>query len=196
MAQNCLRLILIVCTLKKNAEMKKIAVLILTCMGLLMLAGCGKDGRDGNVFLQLDYAILPLAYADNNSDIPYSFSYNVYYECYAGTYSFHYTAWDGSTWSGTYTLSINYGQQGTLFSDVADGRDTYYTLFLYASGQSFSFQKTLLQNERALAKQRGVVPDDKTSSSINSLDTEVHTEVQHIGNTTMCLTFQRAISMK
>jgi len=176
--------------------MKKIAVLIVVCVGLLMLTGCGKNGRDGNVFLQLDYAILPLAYADNNSDIPSSFSYNVYYECYAGTYSFHYTAWDGSTWNGTYTLSINYGQQGTLFSDGADGRDTYYTLFLYASGPSFSYQKTLVQNERALVKQRGVVLNDKTSSTINSLDTEVHTEVQHIGNTTMSLTFQRVLVTK
>jgi len=196
MAQKGLRLILIGYTFKKDDEMKKIAVLILTCIGLLMLTGCGKDGRDGSVFLQLDYAYLPLAYADNNADIPSSFSYNVYYECYAGTYSFHYTAWDGSTWSGTYTLSINYGQQGRLFSDGADGRDTYYTLFLYADGPSFSLQKSRLQNERALAKQRGAVLDDKTSSTINSLDTAVHTEVQHIGNTTMSLTFKRVIAIK
>lgn len=183
--------------------MKKIAVLVLACAGLFMLAGCGKDGKDGNVFLQLDYATMPLAYSDNNSDIPYSFNYNVYYECYAGTYSFHYTAWDGSMWNGTYTLTINYGQQGNLFSDGADGRDKFYTLFLYSSGPSFSFQKRLQQDELALAKQRGVVTDDKNSNSEkdtlgirNSLDSVVHTEIQHIGNTTMCLTYQRVILMK
>ena len=65
---------------------------------------------------------------DNNPGIPYGFIEGVYYQCSPGTYNYDYED-DYAYYWGTYTLTIEYGEDGEMFwVDGDDGDDSYFTL--------------------------------------------------------------------
>jgi hypothetical protein len=114
------------------------STLLLCLVAIVCLCGCGKDGKDGNVYLQISIVATPFSYADNNPGIPDPFYIDTYYRCNPGTYNYGYTSWDYSTWYGTYTLSANKGTKGGFLKKGDDGADRYYTLFCYSSGAYIS----------------------------------------------------------
>ncbi len=175
-------------------------VLISLCSIVLLLSGCGDDGADGSVSIQLNHVDQPLSYWDNNPGIPNSFYYKTFYRCSPGTYNFEYTDWDEGEWSGTYTLTVNKGKKHSGFSDGDDGKDKFYTLNLFSIGPSISYTESAYKKELALVKKRGITSssqDSECSKTILSgkftLDQRVYHEIQHVGNSTMELKYQRVL---
>ena len=92
---------------------------------VLLLSGCGA----GPTYFSVDWAVSPISYWDDNPSLPYSFYRGTYYETNVGTYFFEYTAWDGSSWYGTYNIKADKG--------IFGGDPAYFELNLYSSGPSF-----------------------------------------------------------
>lgn len=118
--------------------MKKLFIFFAMFISIILLSGCGEDGQEGRAYLSFDWDWYVDWYNDNNPGVPYYIYENTDYESSAGTYSFEYGCSDGqgNFWSfyGTYTLTVNPGEEGSLFSDGADGADKFYTLYLRGSG--------------------------------------------------------------
>jgi len=104
--------------------------------------GCGKPGEDGAVFLSINdsnYADeLALSYWDDNPAIPVGASWGTYYISDPGSYNYEYDVaffnsyskqWFESTVTGSYKLTANQGDEGTMFKNGADGADKYYDLY-------------------------------------------------------------------
>ena len=96
---------------------------------LLLSTGC-KMGLDGETFLAYSWTSKPLSLYDENQSIPITITNGVYYTTDEGRYYFEYTAWDGSDWWGTYTITA---EPGKLFTD---GSPTYFEIALYSFGPS------------------------------------------------------------
>ena len=103
---------------------------------MLLLLGCGSDGKPGDVFIAINWIGLPMYYNDTNPSVPQTFYAGTYYPAVEGTFTFVYQAWDGSNWSGSYTISADPGEDGGFFpwSDGEDGKDRYFTLWLLSDG--------------------------------------------------------------
>ena len=118
--------------------MKK-KILTLFCVILLFtISACGQKGDDGDIYLRIKLYDPVTGYWDNNSAIPYGFSQDSFYNSNAGTFNFeywwidnYYIEWE---WIGTYSLTADEGEEGSLFADGEDGEDKYYTLNCYALG--------------------------------------------------------------
>ena len=103
--------------------------LLVKCMVLMtavMLLNSCKDGADGRVYLNIKdptlYCYYYTSYWDNNSGIPYSFTYGRNYSCSAGTYNYDYyvsstCGYQAYECTGTYTLSQNKGSQWNAIKD-------------------------------------------------------------------------------
>ncbi len=104
---------------------------------LLALVSCGSDGQPGSTSIAINWLFDPLTYSDSNFNTPDSVINGQYYLSMPGVYSFLYTAWDGSIWSGTYSLIALEGEDGDLFSDGEDGAPMFYDLYCYSVGPSF-----------------------------------------------------------
>ena len=117
--------------------MKKV-VSALLCGTWCLCVGCGRDGDDGDAYIALNWVYAPNYYWDNNPAIPIVFYRGAYYRSSPGAYDFGYEAYEGSQWVGTYTIAIDKGEDGGLFTDGDDGRDRYFTLWLYSSGPSLN----------------------------------------------------------
>lgn len=125
----------------------------------LLLASCmgpdGPDGKNGNAYLQItssDNTLIQFT-SYGNSGLPGTFSIDTYYQIYPGSYNYSYSAgytdntgtYYSDSWSGTYTVSINYGTKGgpgKIFWQPGDpgqnGTDEYYTMDCTYSGCSFT----------------------------------------------------------
>ena len=181
--------------------MKKIlALLILVVSISMMLGGCGKDGKNGDAYLAIDWVFTPVTYWDNNSGIPDTFYKGTFYQVNPGTYNFEYTAWDYSYYSGTYTLVINKGTKGGFMKDGKDGRDIYYTLWLYSDGPELDQEdrKAALDEERLKGIQKGLKPASFGSVEKSRIDRsgyvlegEITVLEMHKGNTTLRVEYQK-----
>ena len=119
--------------------MKRITLLFLF-LTLLLFSGCAEDGDDGKASLKFWWTGTLYDYTDDNPDIPYTIWNDTYYTVSKGTYSFYYTSWDSSTWIGSYTITIDEGDDAIQFPipiDGDDGDDSYFELMLLSTGPSF-----------------------------------------------------------
>ncbi|MFA6165860.1 MAG: hypothetical protein WC700_04530 [Gemmatimonadaceae bacterium] len=113
----------------------------------------GPSGSDGYTYLAVTWVSggKPVTASFSDSRLPSTLTLDQYYLTAPGYYTFSYTAWDYSRWSGNYTLSYNpgqpgspgtkggsFGKKGKDGSPGADGQDLYYTLRLYSIGPSIS----------------------------------------------------------
>jgi len=148
-----------------------IGVITLGLLSFTMLTGCGKDGDDGQSFIAIDWVYSPQSYWDNNSAVPYGFYAGQYYNSQAGTYDFRYTAWDGSSWVGTYTITVDEGEDADfflLFVDGEDGVDRYFKFWLYSFGPSFDQTQSILEKEASKGLDAGLDESDSTDTLIKS----------------------------
>jgi hypothetical protein len=111
--------------------MRKLLILL---FALVIMAGCGEDGKDGKAFIRINWDWYVDSFSDNNYDTPSTVSENTYYETSPGTYSYDYDCSDGQGnywwYTGTYTITIEEGEEAGLFTDGEDGEDSYFTLSL------------------------------------------------------------------
>ncbi len=118
--------------------MKRKFYYIFSIFILIFLTCCGKDGKDGDVYLKITLHYPVVSYWDNNSSIPYGLNQYTFYRCSPGTYSYEYSWYDsyGSEWIwyGTYKLVEDEGEKGGFLIDGEDGNDKYYTIHCYSSG--------------------------------------------------------------
>lgn len=157
----------------KNGFVKKlryfclIGVITLGLLSFTMLTGCGKDGDYGQSFIAIDWVYSPQSYWDNNSAVPYVFYAGQYYNSQPGTYDFQYTAWDGSSYSGLYTITVDEGEDAPLlllFVDGEDGVDKYFTLWLFSFGPSFYQTRSILEKEASKGLDAGLDESDNTDT--------------------------------
>jgi len=113
---------------KRSLEVKKIFALSVVAI-LLLATGC-EMGKDGETFLAYSWTSLPLYIYDENPSTPSTITNEEYFRTNEGRYYFEYTAWDGSDWWGTYTITANPGE---LFTN---GAPTYFEIALYSFGPS------------------------------------------------------------
>jgi hypothetical protein len=95
-----------------------------------VLAGC--TGVPGEAFLAYSWVSAPLSLYDENPSVPATVSNGEYVKTSEGSFYMEYTAWDGSGWWMTYTITANPGQP--MFQD---GEDAYFEISLYSFGPSF-----------------------------------------------------------
>ena len=130
--------------------MKKM-IILLFILGLMI--GCGTDGKDGKAYLRITWDWYVDTFEDNNPDTPYIVNENTNYETDPGSYFYEYHCSDGlgNYWyyTGTYTITIEEGEEGGLFTDGEDGDDNYFTLNLtgfarssFANGRNNSIDKS------------------------------------------------------
>lgn len=118
--------------------MKKQSLLIFSFC-IIFLFSCGRDGNNGIAFVGLDWVFAPLSYSDSNASMPSSPQPGQHYLTAPGVYSFSYTAWDSSNWSGSYTVVYLQGEKSRFFEDGKDGGTGYYTVWLYSFGPEVDY---------------------------------------------------------
>lgn len=173
--------------------MKTLRLLLL--LAVVMIFGCGKDGKDGEAYLRITWLYTPFSYWDDNSDIPYGFQNGVYYNTDPGTFNFRYTDWQGTTWTGTYKISINKGTKGELFSDGKDGADKYFTLQCFSIGPSLYEDRPRIEDETKAGTLAKAPPaGQSTTKKEIPLPAKLSPPIREIitkGNVTIELTYQR-----
>ncbi len=107
--------------------------------GVLLLAGCGANGEDGDSFIAYSWVSGPITFytedpAFEGQDAIYNESY---VSAVPGTWYMEYQAWDGSQWWAEYEIYLDEGEDGGLFTDGDDGVDLYFELAAYSIGPSF-----------------------------------------------------------
>ena len=117
-----------------------------------MVLSCGSDGNPGNAYLSFTWDWYVDWYDDNNGSVPYTIYENTDYQTSPGTFTYEYGCSDGTGyfWEfyGTYTITINEGEKGGMFSGGGDGADKHFTLNLRGTGPYFSkpsFDKQTLE---------------------------------------------------
>lgn len=97
---------------------------------LLIFATSCMMGEDGDTYLAYSWTSLPLYLYDDNPSIPDVITNGEYYRTQEGVFYMEYTAWDGSDWSATYTITANPGE---MFSN---GAPSYFEISLNSFGPS------------------------------------------------------------
>ena len=114
----------------------KVVVLLFIAM---IIIGCGRDGKDGDVFLRFRSVLTPTEFVIDNPDIPADFEYDVYYETHPGSYPFSYIDHNGNFHPqpgeyGVLEIIADSGDEGALFVTGEDGKDLYIDLILLSTG--------------------------------------------------------------
>jgi hypothetical protein len=125
--------------------MKKILILLLALFAASFFSGCGEDGEPGEAYISFDWDWYVDYYNDNNYDVPGTIYEYTNYWTSPGTYSYDYGCSDGAGnfWGyyGTYTITINPGEEGSMFTDGDDGEDNYFRFSMSGNGTSFYLLK-------------------------------------------------------
>lgn len=175
--------------MKKRAAVR-IALLLTLGLAAGIVTSC--TGKPGNIFLKYSWVSTPLYLYDENPSIPATVYNGVYFQSSPGTYYMEYTAWDGSDWWMTYTLSAH---PGTSF--FVDGEDAKFEIALYSFGPDIyqwqsvvaARETTYIRNSRQSA---GEDPMDlEVSPSIAPTDNVVTTAETTRGNSTLRIEYGR-----
>lgn len=111
----------------------------------------GSDGKDGEVFISIDWTDEPVYYTDTNPAISDNFQRGVNYQTDPRSYEFEYAFEDDYGWTGTYTIRrAEPGESGSFFrNDGEDGSDAFYSLLLTYQGVVFENEyKTRMPSEK------------------------------------------------
>ncbi len=149
--------------------MKKLLLLTLLLLTFMLISGCGKDGVDGKAYISITWLFNPLYYQDNNLSTPTQVVNGRSYLTSEGRYNFSYTAWDGSSWIGWYSISINKGEVGKFLKRGQDGLDRNFELACYSIGPSI-FEKSSYDLE--FSKGVGKSPKSSENSMSKEKDLE------------------------
>ena len=126
--------------------MKKLLLFLSLFVGVILFSGCAKDGENGKAFLSFTWDAYVDYYWDDNSNIPTPIYSYTEYEVGAGTYNYEYGCSDGAGnywgFEGTYQITVNPGESGSLFTDGENGDDSYFTFGLYGGGPWFYKEDT------------------------------------------------------
>jgi hypothetical protein len=171
--------------------MKKLLLVLslFVFVGTVIFTGCAKDGEDGKAFLSYDWDYYTDWYDDNNSATPESnggIDQYVDYEVSPGSYTYEYGCSDGNgnawTWEGTYTITVNPGESGSMFTDGSNGVDNFFRFNLYGNEPQFYLLKLDKVNLTKLnMNTMDMSAYDKTPAG------DVVTEIQNSVNGTMII---------
>lgn len=168
---------------------------LITFLLMFLLMSCGKDGNDGLAYLQFTWDWYVDSYSDSNSNTPSTINKNTSYKVNPGTYTYDYNCSDGEGgywgYEGTYTISINKGEEAALFSDGEDGRDKHYTFSLSGNGGTFGTKSNKINRHKDL------IPSNIDYSSFNKQYVgEMETEIIYSNNLVIEITKQKFILEK
>ena len=119
--------------------MRTLKIITLFFFVLTINSGCGKDGKDGDIFIRFRAVLTPINFFIDNPEIPIDVQYDVYYQISPGIYPFTYTDHNNIVHplAGEFSLIdvvSDPGQSGSLFKSGEDGKDLYVDLILLSTG--------------------------------------------------------------
>ena len=171
--------------------MKKLLVFLTFIIGFMFISGCGKDGADGRAYIAFDWDWYVDWYQDDNGSLGDIYA-NTNYETSPGTFNYEYGCSDGSgnSWGfyGTYTITINEGEEGSLIADGASGADNYFQFNLYGDGTDFWLTKTINKE-----KKDSLSRNTKTAQGQKRNVGEMMTSVLRGPTATMVITRQKFV---
>ncbi len=115
----------------------RVPALAALALALLLVAGCGPQGQDGNSYLSLDWTYAPQSL--DFPQLPDPVVPGTFYWHPEGLYHGEYVAWEGSWWVFTYHIEADPGNWGIGGIPGADGADRFYTMYLYSTGPELSY---------------------------------------------------------
>jgi hypothetical protein len=155
----------------------------------VLLIGCSEPGVDGTSYVAIDWEATPQAISFPS--FPSTVYAGEYVQHSAGNHQGEYLDYYGYYWESNYSVTVDEGTEGTLFSDGEDGSDMYFTLWLNTSGP------TMYQDQSALPESEveGTIEQLGDAGTIGppagTVVTEVHTETKTQGNITITATFRK-----
>jgi hypothetical protein len=109
-------------------------------VGLLFFTGC--MGNPGPVYLEYTWVYAPLSFYDENPSTPSVVTNGAYFTTAAGSFNMDYTAWDGSYWAVTYTLTSYPGQM-----NMVNGGEADFSISLTSTGPELTQTRNILPAE-------------------------------------------------
>lgn len=116
-------------------------IVLLALVVPALLSSCGAALFPGRSYVAIDWVAAPEAM--HFPEFPQIITAGEYVQHQAGSYYGEYVAWDGSYWTVTYTVEVDEGSPGLLLMPGLDGRDAYWTLWLYSFGPSYYRDRSL-----------------------------------------------------
>lgn len=174
--------------------MKKVIKACVVLLILSILLSCGQDGKDGKAFIRFTWISGVNSYVDSNPDTPSSIYSDTYYETDPGDYVYEYYWQDnsGNNWlfEGWYTITINHGEEGGLFTDGEDGEDKHFHLHLsgfsdkYSQSNDIEKQNKEEMNKIVLSADSGIDLSNYQKIHVKDMKTETY----YSGNSKMVVT--------
>ena len=127
--------------------------MILSLAFLALNTGCtGDKGEDGDLYIAIDWNEneQPDFFNDDNEATPYTITPGENYKTDEGTFEYSYRI-GSSSWTDTYTLEADDGEDGSSFwKDGDNGHDSYYTLWLMPGGPELDKTMSLQKDSYSL----------------------------------------------
>ena len=154
--------------------------LILPFILVLTIISCGKDGKDGIAYLQINWDPYVYSYWDDNPDTPDIIKNSDNYRVYPGIYHYEYLWKDlqGNSYGeeGTYEIFINKGEKGGFLKTGKDGESEYFELYLHEdNGPNVTEKSKALNKKQSLS----VMKAAEVSNKIYTDNTEYDTIYSH-----------------
>jgi len=173
--------------------MKTLLIFLMLIITFGLFTSCGSDGDDGRAYISFTADWYVDWYEDSNSATPYTIYQYTDYETSAGSFSYEYGCSDGqgSYWGyyGTYTITINQGEEGGFLSSGDDGADNYFRMDLSGWGTSFYLLKDNVTGKEVKNELSG--NPNKSQTKVDVGDMEIIT--LHGKTAIMVITKQRFI---
>lgn len=126
--------------------------LFLSFVLMLTIISCGKDGKDGIAYLEIDWDPYVYSYWDDNPNTPETINNRDLYRVTPGIYHYEYLWKDlqGNSYGeeGTYEIYINKGEKGGFLKAGKDGETEYFHLYLYEDNNPNVAEKSTIHSKK------------------------------------------------
>lgn len=173
--------------------MKTLFIFLVLLFTFGLFTSCGSDGSDGRAYISHSWDWYVDWYEDSNYDTPSTIYQYTDYETSPGSFSYEYGCSDGlgNYWGyyGTYTITINQGEDGGFLTSGDDGADNYFRMDLSGGGTDFYLLKDNVPEKEIKNELSG----NTNKSEVRVDDGNLEIITLHGKTATMVITKQRYI---